>query len=449
MIPRSPQASAPRPLQRLLGGLSWMLAGSLLARGGSFLAMVLAARLLSQEDFGRLGAVQNTTGMFGVLAGFGLGLTATTWIARLQVQDPQRAGRLAGALLSAGCWSSVALAAALACSAAWLAPAAFADDALVGPLAFGAILVPLSVLFGIQGGILVGCEEFAALARCNMAVGLVAVLAMAAGAWLGGLTGAVFGLAAPLAAGCLWARFELRRCLSRAGLICDHRRWWDNWRLLLGFSLPVALASVMVVPVNWFTQSWLARSGGMEEVAHFTAGNQWRMLLIFVPMQLVSASLPSLAAAHARGDRIGFGRTTFTSLAIAAGPTAALVAFMAMFPAVLLGFYGPSYQTASAALVLLAWSAVPMAANIVFAAALNGAGAAWRNAFASLCYGIASLAFLAVVPHTAAGLAWSQLYACGVSTLVYVTLLFILRPRFPDEGALGTAAPARTRRLFA
>jgi O-antigen/teichoic acid export membrane protein len=274
---------------------------------------------------------------------------------------------------------------------------------------------------------------------------VVAVAAMAAGAWVGGLSGAVFGLAAPQLAGCLWARFELRRCLHRSGLVCDHRRWWDNWRLLLGFSLPVALASVMVVPVNWLTQSWLARSGGMEEVAHFTAGNQWRMLLIFVPMQLVSASLPSLAAAHARGDRVGFGRTTTTSLAIAAVPTAALVACMAIFPAVLLGLYGPSYLTADAALVLLAWSAVPMAANIVLAAALNGAGAAWRNVFASLCYGIASLAFLLMVPHTATGLAWSQLYACCVSTLVYVVLVFILPPRFPNEATEGLAAPAQAK----
>ena len=40
--------------------------------------------------------IQSTVGMFGVFAGFGLGLTATKHVAEFRQSDPDRAGRIIG-----------------------------------------------------------------------------------------------------------------------------------------------------------------------------------------------------------------------------------------------------------------------------------------------------------------------------------------------------------------
>ena len=66
---------------RLAQGAFWSLSGAVLARGLGLLATIFVARLLGKEGFGALGLIQSTVGMFGVVAGFGMGMTATKNIA--------------------------------------------------------------------------------------------------------------------------------------------------------------------------------------------------------------------------------------------------------------------------------------------------------------------------------------------------------------------------------
>ena len=62
-------------------GVYWSLLGAVVSRGLTLVATVLAARTLGAEGFGELGMIQNTQGLFGVLAGAGLGLAATKFVA--------------------------------------------------------------------------------------------------------------------------------------------------------------------------------------------------------------------------------------------------------------------------------------------------------------------------------------------------------------------------------
>lgn len=66
---------------RLVHGAFWSLLVTVAARLLALTASILAVRLLGKGGFGELGIIQTTIGMFGTLAGFGLGLTATKHIA--------------------------------------------------------------------------------------------------------------------------------------------------------------------------------------------------------------------------------------------------------------------------------------------------------------------------------------------------------------------------------
>lgn len=73
-VEESPTAS------RLASGPFWSLTASVLARGLSLLSAIVVARILGTHDVGQLGMIHSTVGMFGVLAGFGMGMTArNTW----------------------------------------------------------------------------------------------------------------------------------------------------------------------------------------------------------------------------------------------------------------------------------------------------------------------------------------------------------------------------------
>ncbi|NOZ40854.1 MAG: oligosaccharide flippase family protein [Planctomycetes bacterium] len=72
------------------------MAGAVISRGLMLVASILVARMLGKTVYGELGMIRSTVGMFGVFAGFGLGLTATKHVAEFRESDPERAGRIVG-----------------------------------------------------------------------------------------------------------------------------------------------------------------------------------------------------------------------------------------------------------------------------------------------------------------------------------------------------------------
>src|SRR4051795_4875098 len=80
--------------RELLHGASWSVAAAVVARGANLIALILCARLLSQERFGEVAIIQSTVGMFGPLAGLGLSATTTKFLAEYRNSDPDRAGRV-------------------------------------------------------------------------------------------------------------------------------------------------------------------------------------------------------------------------------------------------------------------------------------------------------------------------------------------------------------------
>ena len=59
---------------RFVKGMFWTLVGTVLSQGLQLLATIFVARWLGKSEYGELGVVRSTIGMFGVFVGLGLGL---------------------------------------------------------------------------------------------------------------------------------------------------------------------------------------------------------------------------------------------------------------------------------------------------------------------------------------------------------------------------------------
>ena len=150
--------------------------------------------MLGKQGFGGLGVVQSTVGMFQVFASFGLGLTATKYVAEFRNVDPARAGRIISLSFLAAVATGLVIMVPLIIFAPWLAQHALAAPALAGPLRMGSLVLLLSALCGAQTGVLSGFEEFKTIARINLLSGLANFPLMVAGAYLWGLPGVVVAL---------------------------------------------------------------------------------------------------------------------------------------------------------------------------------------------------------------------------------------------------------------
>ena len=92
--------ASPSIARRLARGSLWSLFGSATARILVLAAMILVARVLGQVSFGELGLIQSTLGMAGLMAGVGLGETATRFVAKYATSDSPRAGRVIALVVS-------------------------------------------------------------------------------------------------------------------------------------------------------------------------------------------------------------------------------------------------------------------------------------------------------------------------------------------------------------
>src|SRR5436853_6781993 len=80
---------------RLARGIGWSVFAAAGSRAIALGCSIGLARILGREHYGELGVIQTTITTFQVFAAFGLGLTASKFMAELRHTDPSRAGRIA------------------------------------------------------------------------------------------------------------------------------------------------------------------------------------------------------------------------------------------------------------------------------------------------------------------------------------------------------------------
>lgn len=313
---------------RLASGVFWSMAGAIVSRGLMLVASVLVARMLGKTGYGEYGMIQSTVRMFLIFAGFGLGLTATKHVAEFRQSDPARAGRIIALSWLVAVVTGGLMALGLFIFAPWLAAHTINAPHLAGVLRIGALMLFINALNGAQTGALSGFEAFRTIAYVNLFVGLLSFPILVGGAYFGGLTGAVWGLAINFGINWLLNHLAIRKEARRYNVPLAFMHCSRELSVLWTFSLPAVLTGLMVGPVNWIGNALLVNQpNGYREMGIYSAANQWFIILLFFPGLLGRVVLPVLS------ERLGQNETkqSLKTMSIAVKINALLV-----FPLVLL-----------------------------------------------------------------------------------------------------------------
>lgn len=353
---------------RLARGIGWSAAGAIAGRGIGLISAIAVARLLGKAGYGELGIIQSTIGVFGVFAGFGLGQTATRYVALLRNTDPERAGRIlalsAGLALVTGGLAS----AALLVAAPWLAAHTLAAPRLAGLLRVGAFYLLFSALNGAQAGALSGFEAFKAIATRTLVAGIATLPMMVGGAYWAGVTGAVWGLVGGQALNCWLNQIVLRAETRRAGVPVTFRGALHELPVVWRFSVPSVLSGAMVGPANWACAAMLVNQpNGYAEMGVYNAASQWSMVLTFLPGIAGQVVLPVLA------ERLGAGDVTRCARTLACAIKGNLVVTLPI--AIVVSSASPMLMRAYGAGFTQGWPTLTvMTATTALVAALSPAG---------------------------------------------------------------------------
>lgn len=290
--------------RRFFGGAAWSGASAMVSSGISLISMMLVARLLGKETYGQFVMVQSTLGMMGVFAGFGIGATATRYVAELRLRDAARLSRILALTGYVVLISGALIAVVLAVLSDWIAQHLLHTAELATPLTIAALSVFFAALDAYQKSILIGLEAMRSFAISTIAGALSSVPVMLLAAHWYGLNGAAAAMGLITLLQAAISRVQMSRQLKQAGIARNPDQCWKEWPVLRDFAVPALLGALLVVPPNWACQAILANTPqGYAEVALLGVAMQWFNAVMFLPTVAGRVVLPMLTERLTAGSK--------------------------------------------------------------------------------------------------------------------------------------------------
>ncbi len=408
---------------RFAANAFWSVVGASISQGFALAAAIVAARVLGQAGFGQLAMVQSTVGMFGILGGLGLGLTATKHVAEFRIADAEKAGRILGLSLAVAVISGGLASVALFFASPLLAVTVFRMPDLGPVLRISSLLLFFNTLYGLGTSSLVGFETFKSIAKVSIVIGLLSVLLVSFGALYGGLYGAVCGMAAASAAGGMLCHTVLFKKARDYGVPIVWRDIRHELPVVWRFAIPGCLNSAIVLPVTWLVHTMLVReANGFSQLGLFHAATRFQVPLRLVGSTLGLSLLPMLVSERARGGNPRFERVNILlSWSLGAIPVLVLLAFPGLMAVLFGSQYGGMGSSRVLSLVLLYTVIILYKQGL--ARVLAAENLMWWGVLSNSVWAVLLLSSFYWLRHSGAvGLAGSFLISYVASTILFVPI---------------------------
>jgi len=375
------RGAEPGLLTRLYAGFARNLVGTVFNQGSTFALNFVAAHALGLLRFGEFMIVQATLTTAGNLGQFATGYTATKYVAEFRTRDRARASRILGLCAVASTITGCVIGAALFFAAPVLAARAFHAPALSTPLMIAAPAVMFIIMNGFRTGALGGLEGYGALARVGVISGIAYLALGSIGAFLGGVNGALAGVAASaivqwIVLGRLLAEETARRGLST---VYDHP--WRERDVLIRFALPASISGLVTLPALWLASTILAgQPGGLEQMALFAAANTYRVAVLFLPNTVNAVGMSLLNNQRGTGDR-AYRRVFWWNLAMTTGLAVVAAAAITVGGPWLLAAFGRGFADGYRTLLVLMIAAVVESVTLGFYQVVQSQAKLWLSLF--------------------------------------------------------------------
>ena len=410
-------------INRIIKGAFWAFTGTALAKFIVLVAGILCAHILGKEAYGEFGMVRSTINLFVVFGTAGLGMTAAKFISEYRKTQKSRVSKIFLVTNRFALLTGLVVTTLILIFSSTIAEATLNAPHLATPIRVGAILLYLTVLNGAQDGCLSGFEDFKSIA-INTFLGSIAESAlMLLGGYLYGVTGAIMGYGCGFVVLYLCNNIAIRRNLKKEGIcIKKEKITFKDFKVIYQFTLPAALASFMTMPVYWIMRTMLVNKEGFGSVAIFDAADQWRVIIIFIPVAVSKITLPILSSLTST-NKHKFWKVLSMNLFLNTSIATILALGVIAFSSTIMFSYGNDFNDPEP-LKILALSTIPYSiANIIGISIASRskmwAGFVFNTIWAGLM--VISCTYFLKCGYGATSLA----YAALISYIIHAILQFI------------------------
>ncbi len=283
---------------RIVSGAFWVIVGTVISKILVFIATMAVARILVKDVYGQLGIIRSTIQLFVSLSAFGLGATATKYIAQYRKVSAIETAKVY-------CIANIfiLLMAVLASGVLLISADAIATDRLNAPqlstdIRIAGVILFFTLITGAQTGTLAGFEDFRRISFSNTIMGFSEVILLCCGAYWWGLRGAILGFGITYLIGSIYNSYYIRNHLKAESIsVRDGLKnlKLSDFKILFSFSLPLAANSWIQMAVYWWMKTVVVRNAGFENMANYDVGEQWKAQIMFIPGILQTVMLPILS----------------------------------------------------------------------------------------------------------------------------------------------------------
>ena len=276
----------------LLKDSSWSLIGNIVGKGFSLIAGIVVARCLGKEVYGEYGIIKSTLLMIALFSSFGLGISATKFIAEAKENCPSKLRSIELscnliALIVSGIIAFFFFFFSKEISVLIEAPH------LTNILRWSAIAVVLNAINTTQIGVLGGFKAYKITARNNIIAGIATFLATIPLTLYYGFIGAIVALLFSLTINCLINRISIRTLFPQE----KERITKDQLFSIFSFSLPIAMQESLFSITSWLISFIIIKYSNYGELGLCSAATQWAAVLAFVPSALRNVALSHFSSA--------------------------------------------------------------------------------------------------------------------------------------------------------
>lgn len=330
----------------LLKGSSWILFGNLFSKVLVFCATIAVTHILTKDLYGQLGIIRSTVQMFIAVSSFGIGATATKYIAEYRNKDTQYAIRVYWVATLFIAIMAIVAACLLLLFSGHIANIMLNAPEIIGNLRVGAFILLFSLMNGAQSGALSGFEDFRHLSFSNILNGVLEIIFLPLGAYLWGLPGAVLGFGSCFLLVFIYNTYHVNKNFKSTNVnifsIVKEIKLTD-FSILYKFSFPIALSSWLILVMYWISKTMIVKDADFTSMANYDVAEQFKAQLMFIPGILSQVLLPILTNRTAEKQSNEAKSIIWMNIRINIAITFSIFLIILLFGKYILMIYGKEY----------------------------------------------------------------------------------------------------------
>ena len=268
----------------ILFNVRWNILSVLFLQGGNFLVSIIIARLIGKYAFGIYGAIVSTAIIIIGIAGAGLNISATKFVAEANFYAKERIGGIIAAckiiaLLSGGIYCGL-----LFCFSDLIGEYILNNHDYGVYLLYSIPYIFFYVMNLYQTGILQGGLKFKNIALLNGVYTIINIILTCLLGSIWGIKGVLLALG--IASILNWYLYnrDVGTYLTEIGIHLNFKQIKNEYFLLKSFFLPAIFSGLLGSIGPWFANMFLIHaSNGYNEMALFTAVNSYKTFITIIP----------------------------------------------------------------------------------------------------------------------------------------------------------------------